>query len=97
MLAGWKARHAAFIGAWNPGSRRMPLGWNRRMDLALHAWLRWVPHRDGAGIGRGWSEDHALAALHPARAAVLARRFRQAAIVLVAPGRPARLCVLPKP
>ena len=69
----------------------MPDGVNARRHRTLMQALQHVPHWPGAGSGRGWSEPHVLAALAPARALVLARRFRQSAIVLVAPGRPARL------
>ena len=62
-----RGRHAAFITAWNPMSRRRP---------------------------RGWAERHLLVAGDPRALAVLARRFRQAAVVAVAPGRAARLVML---
>ncbi len=94
LLRGWGVRTAAFIGAANPGSRRRPAGWNRRRHAALLARLRQVPHAEGDGRGRSWSEPHVLAALPPGRAAVLARRFGQAAIVVVARERPARLWLL---
>lgn len=84
-------REAAFIGAENPMGRRHPPGWNARRTAVLEGWLRRVPHVAGRGQGRGWSESHVLAALPAARAAVLARRFRQLAIVVVRPGQPARL------
>lgn len=88
---------AAFLTAWNPFSRRMPEGWNRRMQHRLRGALRGRVIAEGWGRGQGWAEQHLLAAGDPRRLAVLARRFRQHAIVLVAPGRPARLLRLSRP
>lgn len=82
---------AAFITAWNPLSRRMPPGWNARMQARLRAMAPRVL-AEGAGRGHGWAEHHLLVAGDKRRIRVLARRFRQHAVVLVAPGRPARLC-----
>ncbi len=84
-------RMAAFVTAWNPLGRRMPLGWNARMQARLRqaAWrLRFA---EGEGFGRGWSERHLLLAGDPRRATLLARRFRQNAVVLVRRGGAARL------
>ena len=85
----------AFITAWNPRARRQPEGLNRRADLALQDRLRRVTALPGAGEGRGWREGHWLAVLDPRRAAVLGRLFRQAAIVTLRRGQPARLAPLP--
>lgn len=88
------AREGAFVTAWNPWSRRMPPGWNARMMARLREAARRLRHTDGEGRGRGWSERHLLLAADPRRAAVLARRFRQNAIVAVRAGAPARLVPL---
>ncbi len=85
------AREACFLGADNPRSRRMPPGWNRRARLRLAATLRRVPTWPATGTWRGWSEAHTLAALPTPRARVLARRFRQSAIVVLRQGAPAGL------
>jgi len=85
------AREACFLGADNPRSCRMPPGWNRRAQRRLAATLRRVPTWPATGTWRGWSEAHTLAALPAARARVLARRFRQNAIVVLRQGAPARL------
>ncbi|MBV8912607.1 MAG: DUF3293 domain-containing protein [Acetobacteraceae bacterium] len=85
----------AFVTAWNPGSRLQPLGRNRRMNRALAEWLRGVPHWLGAGAGRGWREEHYLVKADPRRVLVLARRFRQRGIVVVAAPRPSRIVLLP--
>jgi uncharacterized protein DUF3293 len=103
------ARRGAFLTAWNPWSRRMPPGWNRRMLARLRAAARRIPAAEGWGRGRdpvpragwtvrpppadGWAERHLLLAADPRRAAVLARRFRQHAIVAVRVGAPTRLVV----
>ena len=84
---------AAFVTAWNPLSRRMPPGWNARMQRRLRA-LAPAILAEGFGRGRGWAEAHLLVAADPRRIAVLARRFRQHAVVLVAPRRAARLLIL---
>jgi hypothetical protein len=84
---------AGFITAWNPLSRRMPPGWNARMQERLRA-LAPAILAEGFGRGRGWAEAHLLVAADPRRIAVLARRFRQHAVVLVAPRRTARLLIL---
>jgi uncharacterized protein DUF3293 len=84
----------AFVTAWNPWSRRMPAGWNARMTARLREAARRLPSVEGEGRGRGWSERHLLLVADPRRAAALARRFRQNAIVVVRSGAPARLVLL---
>ncbi len=87
-------RTSVWLTAWNPRSRLMPEGWNRRMQAHLRACLTGMEIRDGEGRLRRWREEMLLVAIDPRRAAVLARRFRQHAIVVVAPGRKARLVLL---
>jgi len=88
------AREGAFVAAWNPWSRRVPAGWNARMMERLKAAARRLPRAEGEGRGRGWSERHLLLAADARRAAVLARRFRQSAMVVARVGAPARLVLL---
>ncbi len=89
------AREGAFVTAWNPWSRRRPAGWNARMMARLRAAARRLPSLEGEGRGaHGWSERHLLIAVDARRAAVLARRFRQNAIVVARVGAPARVVVL---
>ncbi len=90
-----EGRPGVFVTAWNPWGRLAPPGRNRRMARALQGWLRRVPHWPGCGVGRGWAEEHVLVRADPRRVRGLARRFRQAGIVVVAPLRPARLLLLP--
>jgi hypothetical protein len=88
------ARQGGFVTAWNPLSRRMPRGWNDRMLARLRQAARRLPLAEGLGRGQGWAERHLLVAADPRRVAVLARRFRQNAIVVVRLGGPARLRLL---
>ena len=85
------ARVAGFITAWNPRSRRMPDGWNRRMQGRLAERLRRHACVPARGSLRRWHEDHLLAAADPGQLLRLARVFRQYGIVVVVRGRPARL------
>lgn len=88
------AREGAFVTAWNPWSRRAQAGRNARMMARLREASRRLRAAEGEGRGRGWSERHLLLAADPHRAAVLARRFRQSAMVVVRTGAPARLVLL---
>ena len=96
-LHGWGRIPSVLLSACNPGGRRLPDGWNRRMMHRLDETLRRVAHVQGEGRLRQWSEPLVLAAIPPARAIVLARRFRQNAVVVLHPGRPARLLLLAAP
>nr|WP_281419476.1 DUF3293 domain-containing protein [Falsiroseomonas tokyonensis] len=95
LVAAHGLRQAGFVTAWNPRSRRMPPGWNRRMQARLRVAARDLVLAEGfgrgTGRGPGWAEHHLLLAGDPRRLAVLARRFRQWAIVVVEARRPARL------
>jgi hypothetical protein len=74
----------------------MPPGWNARMLARLRQAARRLPAAEGHGGDGRWQERHLLLAADPRRIAVLARRFRQAAIVTVRVGRPARLWLMPR-
>lgn len=89
-----RGRRAAFITAWNPMSRRMPRGWNERMLARMREAVRGRIIAEGWGSARGWAERHLLLAGDPHWLVVLARCFRQAAIVVVVPGRAARLVMV---
>jgi glyoxylase-like metal-dependent hydrolase (beta-lactamase superfamily II) len=84
-------RTAVLITAWNPLSRRKPQGWNDRMQSRLLAAVRRYRVLPSHGGARRWAEDHLLVLMPPARAGVLARRFRQNAVVVLRAGRPAWL------
>ncbi len=85
------------LTAWNPRSRQMPEGWNRRMQVRLraHLWRRAV--RDADGGLRRWWEAHVAVRADPRWCLVLARRFRQRAIVVVPRRQPVRLEVVDRP
>ncbi|ACI50370.1 conserved hypothetical protein [Gluconacetobacter diazotrophicus PA1 5] len=92
--AWWRRGDILFISASNPGGGRRPDGWNHRMMRHLAASLPGVTLHAGEGrLGR-WSEPLFAVALPLARGQVVARRFRQNAILLVRNGRPARLLFL---
>lgn len=93
LLRAGRVRAAGFVTAWNPFSRPMPRGWNERMLARLREAARGRVLAEGWGRGTGWAERHLLVAGDPRRLATLARRFRQHAIVAVAPGHPARIVV----
>jgi hypothetical protein len=95
----WLAEHGAQTGvlitAWNPRSRRMPFGWNARMQhhLAEHIHRCVCVHADGQ-LGR-WYEAQLLVLSPPGLARRVAVRFRQRGIVVVQRRHPARLVILP--
>ncbi len=88
------ARRAALVTAWNPRSRRMPDGWNRRMQRRLRLRLRRLEVIDAEGSLHRWHEPMLLVAGDARPVIVLARRFRQRAIVVLHSGCRARLRAL---
>ncbi len=94
LLVSHGQREAAFITAWNPLSRRMPAGWNQRMQSRLtRAVGRWPALPAGGGLRR-WYEAHLLVFAAERRMTVLARRYRQHGIVVIRLGQPARLVLV---
>ena len=91
LLARHGARQACFVTAWNPFSRPKPRGWNERMQRALRGAAHGRVLAEGFGRGRFWAEHHLLVEGDPRRIRVLARRFRQLAIVAVSDRGKARL------
>jgi hypothetical protein len=91
LLTTYRARQATLITAYNPFSRRIPLGCNQRMHARLARTLRRHTALPATGTLRRWSEAHLLVFgdVRPIRA--LARRFRQNSIVILRRGQPARL------
>jgi hypothetical protein len=90
-LVARRAPVGCFLTAWNPFSRPMPARWNARAMAALQRALRGVACEPGEGTLGRWREEMVFAAIPSREARHLARRFRQAAIVVVPRGRPARL------
>jgi hypothetical protein len=91
LLAAHRCRSGVLVTAWNPFSRRMPDGWNRRMQTRLAQVARRWPQAPGEGRWRRWREVHLLLFAASAPALRLARLFRQNAVVIVRIGHPARL------
>jgi uncharacterized protein DUF3293 len=89
-----RSRTGVFITAWNPMSRRMPDGWNDRMQqrLCWHLRRRVALPAEGS-LGR-WREAHLLVGGDPRPVVRFARRFRQRGVVIVARGRLARLALI---
>ncbi|HUB44772.1 MAG TPA: DUF3293 domain-containing protein [Acetobacteraceae bacterium] len=83
-----------FITAWNPLSRRMPEGWNHRMQRSLAERLRRHAGLPANGSLHRWHEAHLLTTAHPRRLLRLARLFRQRGVVVVKCHQPARLMLL---
>ncbi|HVC59454.1 MAG TPA: DUF3293 domain-containing protein [Acetobacteraceae bacterium] len=88
------ARTGVFVTAWNPLSRAMPSGWNRRMQRRLGERLRRHVTLPAAGSLRRWHEAHLLVAADPRPVLRLARLFRQRGVVLVARHQAVRLVLL---
>jgi hypothetical protein len=91
-------RHGAFVGAWNPYSRRVP-GWRNRTALArlrAMAARRGIAWRSGRGCAARptWCEEHLLLLGDWRRAVMLAHRFGQHAVLVVRRDDRARLRVL---
>lgn len=91
VLASHRARVAVFVTAWNPMSRRKPLAWNQRMQRRLDSSLRRYRVMPAAGSWRSWREEHVLVFADHRPVLQLARRFRQAAVVVVRRGQSAAL------
>lgn len=90
-LAGQGAREGAMVTAWNPMSRRHPRGWNDRAQARLRAAARRFPMAEGFSGTARWQEHNVLLAGDVRAIAMLARRFRQAAILVLRRGQVARL------
>lgn len=96
ILAQLGARTGVLITAWNPFSRRMPIGWNQRMQQRLQQHLGRRPTLPASGTLGGWHEVHVLVAGNPRPTVRLAKLFRQTAVVAVARNQPARLVFPPR-
>ena len=87
LLLAAGVREAAFVTAFNPYSRRMPPGWNRRMLAHLASTLRRRQVSPGTGSWRRWSESHLIVFGDTRPTARLARHFRQNGIVTIRLGQ----------
>ena len=94
LLRAMGTRKAVLITAHNPRSRRRPATINARHMQRLHAALGQIPTRPASSGAGPWHETQFFAACPAAKAATLARRFRQNAIVVLRPGLAPRLLLL---
>jgi hypothetical protein len=85
---------AVVVTAWNPGSRRMPKGWNLHAQQRLRARLRRFVVVDADGSLRRWHEAMLLVGGDPRPVIRLAARFRQRAVLMLRRGQKARLRLL---
>jgi Protein of unknown function (DUF3293) len=97
MLLAYGSQTATFITAYNPLSRKMPSGWNQRMQMQLLQAVRRRPVLFGTGSLGRWSEAHLLVFGDPRPVLRLARRYRQHGIVIVHRRRAARLVITCQP
>ena len=88
------ARRATLVTAWNPRSRRMPEGWNKRMQQRLRQCLRRCTVIEAEGSLGGWHEAMLLVAGDPRPVVRFAVRFRQRAVVVLYRYASARLRLL---
>ena len=79
------------VTAWNPLGRRLSERENRRRQERLDRAIRHLPSLPAASGEGCWREEQRLVLTPPRRLAMLGRRFRQNAVVLLVRGRPARL------
>ncbi len=91
LLASHGTREAVFITAHNPFSRRMPDGWNQRMQVRLTETLRRRQALPAKGSWRHWSEAHVLVLGDARPTCRLASLFRQNGIVIIRRGQRAQL------
>ena len=95
LFAGMRARGGTLVTAWNPFSRRMPEGWNIRMQRHLCERLRRFVVRDAEGSLQHWQEAMLLVAGDPRPVFRLATHFRQRSVVVLRAGQKARLLLVP--
>jgi hypothetical protein len=87
-------RNLVLLGACNPGGRKRPDGWNTRMMDRLRAVLRRFHFVEARGSLHLWSEEMLLVQMNACQAMVIARRFRQNAIIVISRRRRTRLLLL---
>lgn len=90
----WPGAAAVLLTAHNPHSRRQPPGWNARMLRALDAALRRHAWREAESGQGAWREIQRLVEMDALAGRVLARRFRQNAVLVLKPHQPPRLVIL---
>jgi Protein of unknown function (DUF3293) len=79
-------RAAVLVTAWNPLSRRMPDGWNHRMQQHLRRHLRRLMVLEADGSLHRWREAMLLVVGDYRPCIRVAARFRQHAVVILRRG-----------
>lgn len=90
----YKSKKLVMMSACNPGGRIKAKGWNKRMMQKLSLYLSGYDYRKGTGTLRNFSEPLFMVTMDPSKAIVLARKFRQNAIVVIQEQRLSRLVFL---
>ena len=94
LLIAHGERQAVFVTAYNPFSRAMPAGWNRRMQGRLAEVFRRRRFLLGDGHWRRWSEAHVLVFGDPRPILRTAMLFRQNTVAIIRLRQPVRLAIL---
>ena len=94
LSAGRPGLPMVMLGACNPGGHRHAAGWNARMMDRLRLVLRRFRYIEATGSLDRWSEEMLMVQLDPRQARVVARRFRQNAIILISRRRRTRLLII---
>lgn len=82
------------FSAYNPGGRIKADGWNQRMMRKLKLHLSGYKYVKGYGSLRRFSEPLFMVEMNPLKAKVIARKFRQNAMVVIQYQRLSRLVFL---
>ncbi|MDI2112294.1 DUF3293 domain-containing protein [Commensalibacter nepenthis] len=82
------------LSAYNPGGRLRPLGWNIKMMRRLEQEIKQYEYFMGKGSLKEVSEPLFMVVISLSKALVLARKFRQNAIVLIRYQRLSKLIFL---
>ena len=96
LLALRSAREGVLVTAWNPQSRRMPRGWNDRMQRRLSQRLRRFAVLNGESGHGPWREEQLLVLAPIPLVLRVGRVFRQWAVVAVRRGQCAQLVPVPR-
>jgi len=86
LFASFNVECAAFITAWNPGSRELPLeeNWSRQADLLHEIETLRLNYFVGRGERQDWQEDSYLVlGISREQATALAQQFGQHAFVWI--------------
>ncbi|MDI2090553.1 DUF3293 domain-containing protein [Commensalibacter oyaizuii] len=71
------------LSACNPGGRKKPWGWNKRMMDRLREYIKHYPYFEGQGSLKEVSEPLFMVNIPLSKGICLARKFRQNAVVFV--------------